>query len=198
MKEKIKGSKFIRFFVNLWQKFKEKHPEISTFLVFFLASNAVTFLQMFLQIILSAILLNTNLSQIEFQYLKVPGATNIVTKGDYYIFDYSVEIGGLAFFLATYITIAIAQVVNFFLQRNITFKSKSNPWVAAMWYLLAFIIITLVSSALLGLYKKPIFDFFGTTFEWLADIIVVLINSAISFWVFYPIFKVIFPKQNKN
>lgn len=196
----IKNSKFIQFFINLWSKFKTKHPEIATFLVFFISSNAVTIIQMILQIALSAILLSTALVNINFQYLAVPGATNFVTGGQYYIFDFAagVEGGGLAFFLATYVTIAIAQVINFFLQRNITFKSKSNPWIAAFWYLIAFVAITLISSALLGLYKKPIFDLLGSSFEWLANIIVVIINCAISFWVFYPIFKVIFPKEKNE
>lgn len=194
--QKIGNSKFIMFFKNSWNKFKEKHPEIATFIVFFLSSNFVTIIQMILQIVLSAILLSTSLVNINFQYLAVPGATNFVTGGQYYIFDYPAgEVGGLAFFLATYVTIAIAQVINFFLQRNMTFKSKSNPWIAAFWYLVAFVAITLISSALLGFYKKPIFDFFGASFEWLANIIVVLINCSVSFWVFYPIFKVIFPKD---
>lgn len=192
----LKNTKFIQFFAGIWNKFKQKHPEIATFLVFFISSNFVTIIQMLLQIILSSILLSTALVNINFQHLKVPGATNFVTGGQYYIFDFAAgEAGGLAFFLATYITIAIAQIINFFLQRNITFKSKSNPWIAALWYLIAFIAITLISSALLGLYKKPIFDLFGKSFEWLANIIVVIINCAISFWVFYPIFKVIFPKE---
>ena len=131
------------------------------------------------------------------EYIK--GAINFATGGQYYIFDFKAgEAGGLAFFLATYITIGIAQVINFFLQRNVTFKSKTNPWIAALWYLIAFVAITLISSALLGLYKKPIFDLFGASFEWLANIIVVIINCAISFWVFYPIFKVIFPKEKKE
>ena len=197
--KKFKDTKFIQMFVKFWDGFKGKHPEIATFLVFFLSSNFVTIIQMILQIVLSKILQNTNLINISFQHLPVPGATNFVTGEQYYIFDFAAgEAGGLAFFLATYITIAIAQVINFFLQRNMTFKSKSNPWIAALWYLIAFVAITLISSALLGLYKKPIFDFFGTRFEWLANIIVVMINCAISFWVFYPIFKVIFPKDKKE
>lgn len=196
---KLKNTKFIQFFINIWTKFKDKHPEIATFIVFFLSSNFVTIIQMILQIILSKILQSTNLVNINFQHLAVPGATNFVTGEQYYIFDFKAgEAGGLAFFLATYITIGIAQVINFFLQRNVTFKSKTNPWIAALWYLIAFVAITLISSALLGLYKKPIFDFFGASFEWLANIIVVIINCAISFWVFYPIFKVIFPKEKKE
>ncbi len=197
MEEKeVKNKKFIEFFKSIWNNFKTKHPEVATFIVFFISSNIVTIIQMVLQIILSNILQTTNLVNINFQYLPVKGATNFVTGEQYYIFDFKAgEAGGLAFFLATYITIGIAQVINFFLQRNMTFKSKSNPWIAAFWYLIAFVVITLVSSALLGIYKKPIFDLFGSSFEWLANIIVVLINCAISFWVFYPIFKVIFPKD---
>ena len=200
MEEKeIKNNKFINFFKNIWNKFKTKHPEISTFIVFFISSNIVTIIQMVLQIILSNILESTNLVNINFQYLPVPGATNFVTGEQYYIFDFKAgEAGGLAFFLATYITIGIAQVINFFLQRNVTFKSKTNPWIAALWYLIAFVAITLISSALLGLYKKPIFDLFGSSLEWLANIVVVLINCGISFWVFYPIFKIIFPKDKKE
>ena len=165
MEEKeIKNNKFINFFKNIWNKFKTKHPELSTFIVFFISSNIVTIIQMVLQIILSNILESTNLVNINFQYLPVPGATNFVTGEQYYIFDFKAgEAGGLAFFLATYITIGIAQVINFFLQRNVTFKSKTNPWIAALWYLLAFVAITLISSALLGLYKKPIFDLFGSS-----------------------------------
>lgn len=196
---KLKNTKFIQFFINIWTKFKGKHPEIATFIVFFISSNIVTIIQMVLQIILSNILESTNLVNINFQYLPVPGATNFVTGEQYYIFDFKAgEAGGLAFFLATYITIGIAQVINFFLQRNVTFKSKTNPWIAALWYLLAFVAITLISSALLGLYKKPIFDLFGSSLEWLANIVVVLINCGISFWVFYPIFKIIFPKDKKE
>ena len=200
MEEKeIKNNKFINFFKNIWNRFKTKHPEIATFIVFFISSNIVTIIQMVLQIILSNILESTNLVNINFQYLPVPGATNFVTGEQYYIFDFKAgEAGGLAFFLATYITIGIAQVINFFLQRNVTFKSKTNPWIAALWYLLAFVAITLISSALLGLYKKPIVDLFGSSLEWLANIVVVLINCGISFWVFYPIFKIIFPKDKKE
>ena len=200
VKNKEHGNKIINFFIDMWTKFKTKHPEISTFIVFFISSNAVTIIQIILQIALSAILLKTALVNVNFQYLAVPGATNFVTGGQYYIFDFAagVDGGGLAFFLATYITIAIAQVINFFLQRNITFKSKSNPWIAAMWYFIALVAITIISSALLGLYKKPIFELVGSYFEWLANIIVVIINCAISFWVFYPIFKVIFPKEKKE
>ena len=42
----LKNTKFIQFFAGIWNKFKQKHPEIATFLVFFISSNFVTIIQM--------------------------------------------------------------------------------------------------------------------------------------------------------
>jgi hypothetical protein len=38
----------------------------------------------------------------------------------------------------------------------------------------------------------------GSGGELIADFITMIINSAISFWVFFPIFKVIFKQKNEN
>ena len=64
----------------------------------------------------------------------------------------------------------------------------------------AWVIISVGAAALQGLYKTPIYTFFmnwmgkgaGTT---VADLITMLINCVISFWVFYPILKVIFKEK---
>lgn len=97
------------------------------------------------------------------------------------------------------IAILVAQIINFFAQRNITFKSNTNIWVAAAWYTLAFIVITFIAGALQGFYKAPIYDWlmgmWGTTGQTIADIVTMIINAAISFWVFYPIFKLIFKQK---
>jgi hypothetical protein len=69
---------------------------------------------------------------------------------------------------------------------------------AAAWYAIAYVVITLIAAAAQGLYKTPVYDLFidtwglGGTGETLADVVTMIINSAISFWVFFPIFKVIF------
>lgn len=124
----------------------------------------------------------------------------------YYIFDYAAGAisagggGGLAYFLAVQLTLLIAQVVNFFAQRGITFKSKGSVWRAAGWYFVAYAAITVIAAALQGLYKAPIYELFingwgwGRTGETLADLVTMLINCAISFWVYFPILKVIFKK----
>ena len=185
-----------------WTRFAEKRPGIAQFIVFFVLSNGVTLLQLILMPVFKALFGLTNLVSTDFQAL--PIGSN-VDGSQYFIFDYAAgELplggGGLAYFLAVQVTLAIAQVINFFAQRNVTFKSNTSPWRAAFWYVLAYIVITFGAAALQGLYKAPIYELFistwdlGGTGELLADVVTVIINTAISFWVFFPIFKVIFKR----
>ena len=185
--------------VRWWQHFTARHQTASQFIVFFILSNGVTVLQLVLMPVLKAIFNGTSLVGTSFQFWRM----GMVGGKPYYLFDYAAGSiaqggGGLAYFLAVEITLLIAQIINFFLQRNITFKSNSSIWKAAFWYLVAYIIITVIAAALQGWYKDPIYGFFQNTLNWgaagttVADLVTMIINSAISFWVFFPIFKVIF------
>lgn len=186
---------------GLWKGIKEKYPNSAQFLMFFLLSNGVTVLQLVLMPLFRSIFAETALVNMNFQIWQV-GTT--VDGSPNYIFDFAAGPisegggGGLAFFLAVQISIAIAQIINFFAQRSITFKSNSSVWKAAFWYFVAYIIITIVAAAALGFYQTPVYNFFMNTLGWgsagetAADIVTMIINSAISFWVFFPIFKIIF------
>jgi len=184
-----------------WGGFVQKHPTLAQFLVFFLVSNGVTVLQMILMPAIKAGFGATSLVDTGFQVLRCGS----VGGEPYYVFDYAPGAisqgggGGLAYFLAVEITMAIAQVINFFLQRNVTFKSNGSVARAAMWYVIAYIIISIGAAALQGFYKDPIYGFcqnlLGGTGVMVADVITMLINCAISFWVFFPIFKVIFKQK---
>lgn len=190
-----------------WSRFTEEHLSASQFIVFFILSNGITVLQLALMPIFRWMFDGTSLVDIDFQVLQVgskPGGS------PYYMFDYAAGAlpeggGGLAYFLAVQITLLIAQVINFFAQRNITFKSNTSIWVAAAWYAIAYVAITFVAAAAAGFYKAPIYAWmidglgWGSTGETIADVITMMINAAISFWVFFPIFKVIFrqvPEEN--
>lgn len=184
-----------------WRNFAEDHKNIMEFLKFFIISNGVTVLQMILMPVFKGIFVHTGLMDTNFQLWPVGREADGST---YYIFNYAAGAldagggGGLAYFLAVQITMAIAQVINFFLQRNVTFKSKGNVYKAAMWYVIAYIIITLSAAALQGWYKEPIYTLFihtwnmGKKGETIADLITMIINCIISFWVYYPILKIIF------
>ncbi len=195
--------------VESWKHFEEKHPNVTQFLVFFILSNGVTLLQMIMMPVLKRIFLHTALIHTSFQVMQIG---HNLDGSAYYVFNYAAGAlgdgggGGLAYFLAVQITIAIAQVINFFAQRNITFKSNGNPWKAAFWYLIAYIFISIGAAALQGVYKVPIYNLLmnrwgmGATGETIADFITMIINSAVSFWVFFPIFKIIFrstPEEGK-
>ncbi|MEY8354337.1 hypothetical protein AALB39_13415 [Lachnospiraceae bacterium 54-53] len=189
-----------------WKAFSHKHPTVAQFLIFFLVSNGVTVLQMILMPVFRNLFGMTSLVDTGFQIWHV-GSNPDGTP--YYIFNYGAGAlsagggGGLAYFLAVEITMAIAQVINFFLQRNVTFKANNSAAKAAVWYVIAYIIITIGAAALQGIYKAPIYNLFmnrlglGGGGETIADVITMLINSAISFWVFFPIFKVIFKNESK-
>jgi putative flippase GtrA len=187
--------------VRIWKNFEEKHPTVAQFLIFFIVSNGVTVLQMILMPLVKYFFGFTSLVDTNFQVLRCGS----VGGEPYYVFNYAAGAitegggGGLAYFLAVEITMAIAQVINFFLQRNVTFKSNSSVAKAAFWYVIAYIIISIGAAALQGFYKDPIYNFFqkimGGAGVTVADIVTMIINCAISFWVFFPIFKVIFKQE---
>lgn len=186
-----------------WKKFSQKHPSIAQFIIFFIISNGVTVLQMILMPLIKYMFSYTTLVSTNFQVMPIG---HNLDGSIYYVFDYASGSiangggGGLAYFLAVEITLLIAQIINFFLQRSVTFKSNANVVKAAVWYFIAWLLISVIASALQGLYKAPIYEFFmntlgksgGTT---AADIVTMLINCVISFWVFFPIMKVIFKEK---
>jgi hypothetical protein len=171
--------------------------------MFFLLSNGVTVLQLALMPVFKSIFNRTSLVDTTFQVLQVGTQ---VDGSQYFIFDYPAgELplggGGLAYFLAVQVTIGIAQIINFFAQRTITFKATNSVGRAAMWYVIAYILISFGAAAAQGFYKAPIYSLFmdtwglGTTGETIADVVTMIINSAIAFWIFFPIFKVIFKQE---
>ena len=184
-----------------WKNFESMHPTVAQFIVFLVLSNGITVLQLVLMPAFKAVFAHTSLVDTAFQFLPV-GVSHGHTV---FLFDYSAGSmsvgggGGLAYFLAVEITLLIAQVINFFAQRNVTFKSNSSMGKAAFWYAVAYVVITIAAAALQVLYKDPIYAWaiatMGEGGETAADVITMIINAAISFWVFFPIFKVIFKQE---
>lgn len=173
---------------NPWTRFRDKHPGTAQFLVFFMLSNGITVLQMIIMPVFKSLFAMADLVNTTFQILPVG---HNFDGSVYYIFNYPAGAiadgggGGLAYFLAVQVTLLIAQVINFFAQRNVTFKSKSSMGKAACWYLVAYVAITLIAAALQGLYKAPVYQFFmetlnmGAAGETTADLITMLINGFV-------------------
>lgn len=190
-----------------WQGFVSKHKSLTQFLIFFMVSNGITVLQLILMPVFKGMFGRTELINVSFQIGRI-GANFDGTP--YYIFNYAAGAikdgggGGLAYFLAVQITMAAAQVINFFVQRKVTFKSTGNIFRAAVWYVIAYLIITVGAAAAQGVYKAPVYRLFinswnlGKTGEMLADFVTMMINCVISFWVFFPILKIIFREEQKG
>lgn len=186
-----------------WSAFAAKRPGIAQFIVFSVTSTGMTVLQLVMMPVIKWLFGMTSIVDTGFQVFPIGSNFDGST---YYLFDYAsgplpVGGGGLAYFLAVQITLGIAQIINFFLQRNVTFKSNSSPWVAAVWYTIAYVVISIGAAALQGVYKAPVYELLISTWglgaqgEALADIVTMLINALISFWVFFPIFKIIFKRE---
>lgn len=186
-----------------WLSFSTSRPATAQFVVFSALSIGMTVLQLIVMPVSKWLFGMTDLVNIDFQWLQ----TGTAPDGEpFFVFNYAAGAlpdggGGLAYFLAVQVTLALAQFINFFLQRNITFKSNTDPWRAARWYALAYVVITFGAAALQGVYKMPIYDLFITTWgfgaagETLADGVTTIVNALISFCVFFPIFKIIFRRD---
>jgi len=185
---------------SAWRRFAEGRPAVAEFVLFTAISMGMTVLQLALMPVLKWVLGLTPLVDTAFQVL---GVNTNADGSTFYIFDYAAGAlpaggGGLAYFLAVQITLAIAQIINFFLQRTVTFKSDTNVWRAAGWYAFAYVVITFAAAWLQGFYKAPIYAWmigrWGSTGEAGADVVTMIINALLSFVVFFPILKIIFRK----
>lgn len=175
-------------------------------LLFFVISNGVTVLQLALMPLLKHIFSLTALVQMPLQLFSLgqrPDGVRI------FLIDYAGGMvsegggGGAAYFLAVEITLLTAQILNFFLQRRITFRSQVSALKAALWYLAAWLLISSAAAVLNSLYKPHIYrlpiQHLGKSGGTLAgDMAVMLINCVISFWIFFPIMKFIFRSDSNE
>ena len=105
--------------------------------------------------------------------------------------------GGLGYFLAFKIATFLAQVINFPLQRNITYKSKGNPWWQAMWYFIGWVGINAVCDGINNLWIPFANAFFPASIMWVKDILAMVAQGGVAMVIFFFIFMVIFPDLDK-
>lgn len=99
--------------------------------------------------------------------------------------------GGLGYFLAYEIGTFLAQCVNFPLQRNITYKSHGNVAYQAMWYFIAWVILSMVCNGFNNLWM-PIAAAYVSPAVY--NVLVTFITGGISMVIFFFVFKIIFPE----
>ena len=142
---------------KLWGNFEEKHPKLAKWLYqifyFFVFSMGVTIIQYLFFTFMPGIL-GEGLAGTEFMWPQVHMDIFGVEftwslLGYNVLYDEAGAVligGGLGYFISYEVGSFVAQCINFPLQRNITFKSHGNVAYQAMWYFIAWIVISLICN----------------------------------------------------
>lgn len=189
-----------------WSCFETKHPkaakwiyQVGFFLVF---SNGVTVLQ-YLIFTLMPGMLGEELAGVSFMWPRIP--VNLFgveftwcVFGAEVLKDAAGNVmigGGLGYFISYEVGTFVAQCINFPLQRNITFKSKGNPWYQAMWYFFAWVAISVLCNAMNNLWMPIAAAYVAPA---VYNILVTLITGGVSMVIFFFVFKIIFPEGEQK
>lgn len=176
---------------EFWNRFESRHRVVAQFVKFYAFSVLVTLLQYLLLTFLPGLFFNFT------DWCSIPCQLIHLNLGpvDTYVFNYPVtgdETGGMGYFAAFAITLFIAQCVNFPMQRNITFHSKGNVWYQIFWYVIAFVLITIACSFLMGLYVPVCKAYLPPA---VYNVLITVINGGVQMVIYFPIYKIIFPEE---
>ncbi len=190
---------FVAFFQKLWRGwlsawygFSDKHPTLSSLLYklffFIVFSEGVTIWQYIVMTFLPAAFAGLNHGEWGWPNIPIPAA-----GGNAYIIFGDVQ--GLGYFIAFEIAVFTAQCINFPLQRNITYRSHGNPWYQAMWYFIGWVLVSVFVNAVWG-----ICNVFFVHWGWpdaVSGLVKTFITGGVSMAIFFFIFLIIFPDNNK-
>ena len=186
-----------------WQNFAGRHPKLAKWLYqiasFFVFSMGVTIVQYLFFTFLPGVL-GPELAAAEFMWPQLPLRLFGVEftwslLGYNVLYDAAGRVmigGGLGYFISYEVGSFVAQCINFPLQRNITFKSHGNPAWQALWYFIAWVVISLICNGFNNLWM-PIAAAFVPPAVY--NILVTVITGGVSMVIFFFVFKIIFPEQ---
>ena len=192
--------------MGIWVPFREKHPVLAKWLYqifyFLVFSMGVTVVQYLIFTFMPG-LLGKELAATEFMWprkeLEVLGVRFQWSLLGYNVLrdeTGAVQIGGgLGYFISYETGSFLAQCINFPLQRNITFKSKGNPAYQALWYLIAWILISLVCNGFNNLWM-PIASVYVAPAVY--NVLVTFVTGTVSMVIFFFVFKIIFPEGEQT
>ncbi len=120
------------------------------------------------------------------------------TEFNWLFFAYPVAVGGLGYFIVSNVANVVAQIVAFFVNKEKTFNSGANIAVALPIYIV-FTIGLIVFSAWLNPTLKDLFVGMELN-EAAAKNIATMICSALQFFLYFPVDKILFkkPKEEKT
>lgn len=115
----------------------------------------------------------------------------------WWVFVYPVAVGGLGYFIVSNVANIVAQIVAFFVNKEKTFNSGANIAVALPIYII-FTIALIFFSAWLNPTLKEVFVGFEWCNETLAKNIATMICSALQFFLYFPVDKILFHKKKEE
>ena len=115
---------------------------------------------------------------------------------EWWVFIYPVAVGGLGYFIVSNVANIIAQIVAFFVNKEKTFNSGANVAVALPIYIV-FTIALIFFSAWLNPTLKEVFVGWGLE-EVAAKNIATMICSAVQFFLYFPVDKILFHKKKEE
>ena len=184
-----------------WGNFEKKHPKLAKWLYqifyFFVFSMGVTVIQYlfftFMPGLLGKELAGTEFMwpQIELEIFGVPFTWSLLGYNVLYEEGQVAIGGGLGYFISYEVGSFVAQCINFPLQRNITFKSHGNAAYQAMWYFIAWIVISLICNGFNNLWMPIAAAYVAPA---VYNILVTIITGGVSMVIFFFVFKIIFPE----
>ena len=182
-----------------WKRFSEKHPKgsklIWQFIKFFVFSNGVTIFQYLVYTFLPYAF-GLEMAKIEWIWpgIELPWGVKWTIIGFAPAYNAAGEViigGGLGYTISFWIGSFLAQCINFPLQRNITFKSKGNPVYQAMWYFIAWVVISLICNGFNNLWMPIAQQYVAPA---IYNLLVTFITGGVSMIIFFFVFKIIFPE----
>lgn len=156
--------------------FKKNHIDLYEFIMFNLFSNIATITN-FLVLNLSITLFFKSLMDRDFSF---------------WIFNYTVDNGGLGGFLAFLISFFAAQGVNFIVQRKVVFNSNNDLGAAIPIYLLTVIVVYIICLYVPTIALEPISSLVG---KFWGTNLTNVINIMIQIIIIYPILKFVVMKK---
>ena len=185
-----------------WRAFEKQHRQLAKWIYqifyFFVFSMGVTVFQYIVFTFMPGIL-GLGLAGTEFMWpqkqmsiLGVDFTWSLLGYNVLYDVNGAVVIGGgLGYFISYEAGSFLAQCINFPLQRNITFKSHKNPVYQALWYFIAWIVISLICNGFNNLWMPIAAEYVAPA---VYNILVTFITGGVSMGIFFFVFKIIFPE----
>ncbi len=127
----------------------------------------------------------------------IPAIKELYTQDfSWWFFVYPAAIGGLGYFIVSNVANVIAQIVAFFVNKEKTFNSGANIAVALPIYIV-FTIALIFFSAWLNPTLKEVFVGWELN-EAAAKNIATMICSAVQFFLYFPVDKILFHKKKEE